>query len=263
MTPLVSSKIGRRVGVTIGLAMAIFGVGGLLLILAQTVRARERNTEQQLRTLAMSIVTSYAVFDARLGRHPAADILAELESREEIAELDLLGPTGIIETSIDPRRKGQKLPEEEQSLVESAARPPHVLVPLRKTSNCLPCHDKSPDPIGAIHLSSNTEYLTRGLVSFAWQASLATLLVVLILTGILMFLLHRMIIAPLSALTEVVSKAEEGDFFVRAEVKRRDEIGVLATSFNKLIAKITDLRVERIDSEREYLSRSGIERREK
>lgn len=48
-----------------------------------------------------------------------------------------------------------------------------------------------------------------------------------------------------------MSQVEEGDFFARAEVRSNDEIGLLASTFNTLIAKITDLRVERIDAERE------------
>jgi diguanylate cyclase (GGDEF)-like protein len=48
-----------------------------------------------------------------------------------------------------------------------------------------------------------------------------------------------------------MSKAEEGDFMVRAEVSSNDEIGLLASTFNKMLAKITDLRVAHIDKERE------------
>jgi diguanylate cyclase (GGDEF)-like protein len=48
-----------------------------------------------------------------------------------------------------------------------------------------------------------------------------------------------------------MTKAEEGDFLVRANVSSHDEIGLLASTFNKMLAKITDLRVERIESERE------------
>jgi diguanylate cyclase (GGDEF)-like protein len=61
---------------------------------------------------------------------------------------------------------------------------------------------------------------------------------------------RRMFGQPLGALAETMRRAESGELLVRARAERADEIGALARSFNKLLAKITDLNVSVIDSER-------------
>lgn len=105
--------------------------------------------------------------------------------------------------------------------------------------------------MGGLHLTADQRNILGAQRRAETIASIATVLAVILLTTLILILLNRMILHPLARLTRVMAQVEEGDFFARAEVHANDEMGLLASSFNKLIAKITDLRVERIDAERE------------
>lgn len=257
-----SRRISRRIAAIVGLAMAGFGLGGLLLVLDQTSRTQETITKRLLGSLAQSVGTSFKSFDARSGQHPIGDISAELSSYPEIRALDVFDRHGRIRWSNDVRRRGKMVIPEILSVLTSTRATPspqrlvddqevRVVLPLRRTSSCLPCHEKSPDPIGGLSVVASNDKLLSSVVDFTKRAAITVFLSVVFLTALLLFLLNRVVVSRITELVGVMTKAEEGDFLVRANVASHDEIGLLATTFNKMLAKITDLRVERIDQERE------------
>jgi diguanylate cyclase (GGDEF)-like protein len=258
----VSRSIGRRIGAIVGIATAIFGIGGLLLVLQQTFRTQETITRRLLQTLAHSVATSFKSFDTRTGQHPVGDISAELTERPEIEGLDVFDRHGRIRWSSDVRRRGKMAEAELLAVLTSTptARAPkrtadddevQVVVPLRKTSSCLPCHEKGPDPIGGLAVTASNRKLLASVVEFTERMGITVVISLALLTALLLYLIDRVVVSRLRHLVAVMTKAEEGDFLVRASVSSHDEIGLLASTFNKMLAKITDLRVERIESERE------------
>lgn len=64
---------------------------------------------------------------------------------------------------------------------------------------------------------------------------------------------HRFLEKPLSTLTRAMSRAESGDFLIRAPIISEDELGELSRSFNRMLTKITDLSVDNIQSEQDRL----------
>lgn len=61
---------------------------------------------------------------------------------------------------------------------------------------------------------------------------------------ILMFfslLLHFYLVDPIHVITDAANKVAEGDFFARADVKVKDELGELATHFNTMTLKLKSL----------------------
>jgi nitrate/nitrite-specific signal transduction histidine kinase len=72
---------------------------------------------------------------------------------------------------------------------------------------------------------------------------------------------RRTLGAPLRRLAATVERAEQGDFLVRAEARGEDEIAQLARSFNRMLARITDLDARVIDAHRELGLQREIEAR--
>jgi diguanylate cyclase (GGDEF)-like protein len=258
----VSRSVGRRIGAIVGAATAVFGIGGLLLVLAQTFRTQETISKRLLGTLAQAVGTSFKSFDTRMGQHPIGDISAELAQYAEIETLDVFDRHGRIRWSSDVRRRGKMAEAELLSILTSTltAQAPHrvaeedevqVLLPLRKTSSCLPCHEKSPDPIGGLAVRASNRKLLAQVVEFTERAAITVVISLVLLSALLLYLIDRVVVSRIRELVAVMTKAEEGDFMVRANVSSHDEIGLVASTFNKMLAKITDLRVERIESERE------------
>ena len=56
------------------------------------------------------------------------------------------------------------------------------------------------------------------------------------------------LIKPIQALWRVMGRAERGEFLVRAKVSSEDELGKLARSFNTMLARVTDMAVEGIET---------------
>ena len=54
---------------------------------------------------------------------------------------------------------------------------------------------------------------------------------------------------PMAKLTQAMIKAGEGDFLIRAKIRKKDEIGILAENFNQMLMKITDLSARKIETE--------------
>jgi len=67
------------------------------------------------------------------------------------------------------------------------------------------------------------------------------------------FSAHYFLDRPLRKLANAMSKAEEGDFLIRAPVNSNDEIGELADSFNTMLAKLTDLSANKIQAEHDLI----------
>src|SRR5262245_40665170 len=221
--------------------MATFGIGGLFLVLAETSRKQEETEARLARVLAETISASFQSFDPRLGQHPINDITVKLAEREEIQSLDVFDDHGRIRWSADPRRKGKMVDTDVlQSVVTStgahAISGPRTLtreddhasiaLPLRKGSSCMPCHSKASDPIGGVHIVAAHRKLLGSSEAFPRQAAVSVFLFSMLITAFLFFLINRVVVARIGKLVEVMAKAEEGDFLVRAEVSSNDEIGL-------------------------------------
>lgn len=241
--------------------MAALGIGGMGLMLDQTFRAQEAMLEDLLMTLGRSVAASFKTFDQNLGQHPINDIAAELTPFAQVETLHTFDAHGRIRWSTDARMRGKMAPPTALSLLSMSATtaisspsdegPVSIVLPLRKVSGCLPCHQKSPDPIGGIYLATGRARLLSGALGFSRRAALMVILAVVLLTALLLYMIHQLVVRPLTSLERMMAMAEDGDFMVRAPVQSEDEIGLLARRFNALLAKITDLRVERIESQRE------------
>ncbi len=87
----------------------------------------------------------------------------------------------------------------------------------------------------------------------AMRYTLFTLAVIgLLIVAIVLFLIQRTILHPVTNLTKhVLSISRTGNFSVRLSVKRQDEIGALAREFDRMLEKIEDMNtvMERINDQ--------------
>ncbi len=62
---------------------------------------------------------------------------------------------------------------------------------------------------------------------------------------------HLFLERPLTLLTDAMTKAEEGDFLIRAPALSDDELGDLSRNFNRMLTRITDLAATKIQSDQD------------
>jgi len=104
-------------------------------------------------------------------------------------------------------------------------------------------------------------YVRTGMVADSWQQSMASRLDIMIGVGILSlaaavpfgFLLVRRFVKPLEGLAHAMIGFSDGKLDVRSGVRRRDEIGRLASAFNQMADQHqqTHLRMVRLNAELE------------
>ncbi len=66
-------------------------------------------------------------------------------------------------------------------------------------------------------------------------------LITLLLAGLVSLLAAKSLIKPITSLVSNMGQVEAGDLTVQSNIKRRDELGVLSTSFNNMISNVQKL----------------------
>jgi signal transduction histidine kinase len=102
--------------------------------------------------------------------------------------------------------------------------------------------DSKGDVLGTIILSDGPAYGSAILDSVARGWALAGGIAV-VLAAIAGWFVSRQISKPLLALSDVTARMTDGDLSARADVRRQDELGILATSFNTMADRIEEIVV--------------------
>ncbi|MBC8080277.1 MAG: HAMP domain-containing protein [Gorillibacterium sp.] len=104
----------------------------------------------------------------------------------------------------------------------------------------LPITDSSGNLIGILgadfDASSIYEQMKHNRTRAAW-----IIVLFMLCTSVLTYLFSRYITQPIRALTESMKKVRDGDLTVQIEVKQKDEIGRLSTSFGQMVNELNDM----------------------
>ncbi|NQX67258.1 HAMP domain-containing protein [Paenibacillus alba] len=87
--------------------------------------------------------------------------------------------------------------------------------------------------------SKNENALTRFLITI--------LLLVLVIGSLCILIAARFLVRPLKLLTKATKRLARGDFDVELKMKRKDELGILARSFNETARELKQLEMMRQD----------------
>jgi diguanylate cyclase (GGDEF)-like protein len=191
--------------------------------------------------------------------HSAVTGLLRADTRllRSTAELNILSPDGRILWSVRPEEVGTRHPEAERLTAPGpqwARSDAHATEVLRSLGgeSCEGCHPGSRDErVGMLHLRVAEPEVHRELTDALGAALVAVLVLGTILIVATGTSLHFFLTRPLRRLTAVMRRAEEGDFLVRAEVRGTDELSQLGSAFNAMLARLTSMKAEEIDTHRD------------
>ncbi|WP_046007163.1 methyl-accepting chemotaxis protein [Pseudoalteromonas rubra] len=98
-------------------------------------------------------------------------------------------------------------------------------------------------PVGSVTLLINTEPMRQALLSLAINSVVKVVLLAAILGSVLAFIFNRLVAIPLEEVADKLANiaSGEGDLTQQLVVRRDDEIGRLAASFNLFEEKIAEL----------------------
>lgn len=238
MLDWLKKSVALKVAALSTFVIALVAVGnGTLWYATTAVTARKIDVSRALRTAStLETLVSAKLVEHSSKRGHVYNFLTEVQAQNpEILGVEVHDRRGTMKVHLG------KPP---------TSAPVMVVRQLTFRSACTGCHDSSKAAIGRLTLgfhapeSSRVSHWTLNLMA----GSIALLLVSFV---IIAWAVHRFLARPLGELSNTVEAAEDGFFLTRAKVERKDEIGRLAQHFNTLLEKITDLKVNIIDTDRE------------
>ncbi len=264
----IKKSIAFKVSLVISLAiLVIMGVGFYFLIDMQRAAVKKNINDYFTSIYEMVLVTIRE-------QHPQNGILPSKQLREimrghkEIISSNISSYHGVMKWASNPSDVGKinKLISEnkegwENSGTKSGIRVLEhknstlIIAPIFPEQNCIKCHQDKKEPIGFFSAESiSLSNLFSDVYRFSTVSFLVILLTILVTLLILSFALRFYVVKPIDTLLSMIQAVEKGNFLVRAEIKREDELGILSRGFNNMLKKITDLMVSQLDQERQVVA---------
>ncbi len=235
-----------------GLCVAILGAWELSRRADEALR---QATQAEADALAEFVTRSFAVIPAEGSGEPGTTHRAVAEALASTARMHpnvgplwIAGADGAVRWAREASQVGVKA---------DALPAPEGHVQLRRelradgAETCGACHSQKNAVLGTVGVSVGPTPLhsqIRGLFEVGLQGVVILFAVLLGLVGLA---LTVFVGRPLSRLSAAMKRAESGDFLVRAESTSHDELGQLGQGFNRMLAKITAMKADEIDTHRE------------
>lgn len=268
MVAVPTTSVGRKLALWIGVPALVAALVAVLVTWSYAERSVRRNTAEEAAALADLVATSFTLIDPAFhGRTPSGAVAhrqvravmrAEFKILAHVRHLRVLDRDGTIRYSRTPSEVGQRLPAAETVL----ATPPEgmldektgVYVRPLGGEGCVRCHDGAEQSMGAVQVSVSDPRLSRDVRGLFRGAVIAILLLFAAMLAAAVWGMRTFVTRPIARLTDAMRQAEKGDFLTRAKVERDDEIGRLASAFNSMLARITEMKVAEIEASREMES---------
>lgn len=254
--------IGKKLLWAIGVPALIVSVAGVSFFWREASRAVETSLREEADAVAELVASSFTL--AHTGSGPAEDthrsvtqvFRSDWPLFQYVQDMRVLDRTGKVRWSRRIEEEGAPLPDAEWMLARSSRveafreGQTEILRPLGGVA-CAGCHEQHALKVGVLHLSINQPKLQQE-VTDVFSAALAA---VLIFGGVLALAtglsLRLFLTGPVRVLSKAMRRAEEGDLLVRARGEGDDEISQLGRSFNQMLARLTAMKAEEIDKNRD------------
>lgn len=116
--------------------------------------------------------------------------------------------------------------------------------PIKNIRECFLCHGEGSSSIGILETEISLASTDAKLDEVRYISNISALLISLILSIFISLLLYWLVIKPISKLSNKMALAEHGDLTVRSNLGKSDEIGKLGRSFDSMIERLQDTRME-------------------
>lgn len=276
-----SSAVGVRIAVPLLVVGLLASAAAGYLLLARHARLREEGAQRWGRLGSHLVRVALPVPRRPRRPHDWATLGRELAPAglpAGLLALRVFDDQGRVVASSQPDEVGQAAPDgagralrEWRSgtaspvlggVQDRLTLPPsqRVLHPLWASGRCGgACHRGGEQRLlGGLELVVDRTHLDAGvggLQELAGATWLGLVVGLVLLAGVLA---HALLGRPLDGLTRALRRAEGGDFLVRAPETGGREVAGLARSFNALMGRITDLKVDVVDTRLELQTESGL-----
>lgn len=112
--------------------------------------------------------------------------------------------------------------------------------PLKNEPECKMCHGKSKDILGVLHLKISTADLNMQIKKAGFTLSAILIIAGVLIAFFLIIFLNRVIVDPLVKIGSIVAQVGQGNFDVKVEVSRGDEIGIISDQINSMVRDLKE-----------------------
>ncbi len=116
--------------------------------------------------------------------------------------------------------------------------------PVLNHPECFQCHDKRKRVVGIIAVANTMRETEEMVRKVEYHSIILAIITIAFLASALGLLFVKFVERPITRLTGVMKKVEEGDLGARAPLKGKDEMGRLAESLNNMIERLQEARKE-------------------
>jgi serine phosphatase RsbU (regulator of sigma subunit) len=112
--------------------------------------------------------------------------------------------------------------------------------PFKNEPECQMCHGKKKDILGVLHLKISTADLNMQIKKAGFILSAILIVAGVLIAFCLIIFLNRLIIDPLEKIGRIVAQVGQGNFDVKVEVSRGDEIGIISDQINNMVRDLKE-----------------------
>ena len=124
----------------------------------------------------------------------------------------------------------------------------HFYDSIPHTAKCDQCHGTGPSMRGILKLTTSMAQAQRDMMKARLQSLLVVIISIALTTAATGYMLGRFIARPIEEMTAAMAQVSSGNFDVQVASGRKDELGKMARSFNKMT---TDLQRTYLKMKRE------------
>lgn len=192
--------------------------------------------------------------------------LENIGKSKEILNLRILSQDGTILKSANTAELGTKSQDYIQaSFIDSSPQPAIInkttinyFKNIQNRKECYGCHSRNEPVNGIIQIKLDINRSLLVMLSVKRLFIFFSIVIVLIVSVILSAIFSHLVMKPLKNLLSTIHDVESGNWNATVEIESNDELGIIGTSFNKMIEEINKLYKKDINKERE-LSKVKLE----
>ncbi len=249
----VNNSLERRIPLAIFMVlMIVLGISFFLLIQRQKAAdftVKKENVHQTATLINRCIDYSMLIGDMD-GVQEIIDRAAEDANILQVRLFDV-DLTEVMNTSTEPQNfETEEQLLEVQNTKETVLDERHLLEgrlgyynPIILREDCLDCHDGDIGEVfGVLETSVDTQKLISRYRANQFMLSAVAWVIVLIIGGILYFLVHKMVVAPIRVVSKSIHEIArgEGDLTARLKIRSHDELGNLSVGFNDFVGSLQE-----------------------
>ncbi len=180
-----------------------------------------------------------------------------VKNGKELKEIRIFLPdNGTIVVSSEPKDIGKQIYKEDLQrfkkqkdqaafLIEkNGQRYASKLAIIQNLPACHKCHNPEKKILGVLDIEISLSDVYESIREFKKKHLINALIGFFLITGAFMFVITLLIDRPIKKMIRTIRKIESGDLSARMKTDKKDELGILAKSFNSMVESLESAKKE-------------------